>query len=152
MFAKVVKKLKSKVVNNIVRAVIEVYLKDEQQQIVFTLPGYESKALDDQKMLAIPTDKSGKMAVFGVPLETDIEDGERRVTATDTSGIVKGKIYLKKDGLIEVGLLSFSSLLKDSFIDLFNAHVHVDSTGGSTLAPSTQVVAATVSTSKLKAE
>ena len=80
---------------------IEIYNKDIAEDVIFTIPGFESLPLKDNNMLCEDVE-GGDRAVFLVPMKTDIEAGERRIYCTTSTGALVSEIYLKKDGKIRI--------------------------------------------------
>lgn len=152
MKPKILKKLKSVVRNSIKYVILEVFKGDPQEQIFYSVPGYEGAPVNDEKCISIPTDKNAKPAAIGVVLKTDIPDGETRISGRTEGGIVKCQLHLKSDGTVEIGLKTFNALVKENFITLFNQHIHsVNVPSAVTLPPTVPVTASTVVTTKLKA-
>ena len=121
-FAKVIK---SKIKSGLKNLLIEILKDDTQEHICLTIPGVESVALKEQKVCLHQTDKNGTSVIFGIPLETDIEDGEMRLTAKDSeSRLTVSSFYMKKDGKIEIGVSNLKKVVNESFLQVYNPHTH----------------------------
>ncbi len=68
---------------------------------VMTLPGFEARPLAGKKCLAFVTPE-GDHYFFGLPLQTDIDEGSTRIFWTDANGNEKGHILGKADGTLEI--------------------------------------------------
>ena len=122
---KIVKVLKSKIKNGIKKLLVEVLKDDPQWHSSFTLPGIESAPIPGEKVFLQATDKNGKMVSFGVPLKTDIDDGELRLNGRTDKGIVKCSLFLKKDGTVELGFSNLKKVVNEDFMLTYNNHTHV---------------------------
>lgn len=132
----IVKAIKSAIKNGLKRLLVEVLLDDSQEHTVFTMPGIETIPLKDEKCLLIPLDKTGKAVVLGVQLKTDIKDGEIKINGRSETGIIKGSLYIKNDGQIEIGLTNFQGVVTELFKNFYDTHTHnVDISKAITLAP-----------------
>jgi hypothetical protein len=77
-----------------------VFDNDTAEELLYTLPGFESIPLADDPLLSERL-SNGDSAIFLTPLKTDIKPGERRIYATDSSGNVKSEIFMDKDGTVK---------------------------------------------------
>ncbi len=124
MRPKIVTVLKHAVLKGIIRLLVEVFKNDSQEFSYITMPNFESIPVKNQKTLLIPLDNKGRAVCIGVPLETDITNGETKIKGTTENGELKGQIYIKNDGSIEIGLDALKPVITDLFKIFYDAHVH----------------------------
>lgn len=86
---------------------------DTQENIIYTLEGFESLPLTGSKKIILKT-QSGEYIATLSPLKTGIEQGERRINATMLDGEEVASIYLKKTGEIELKNNALISRLKET--------------------------------------
>lgn len=118
---------------------------DNRECKVIAPHGIDSHPVGDMIALYAETSVNGKNVIIGYISKNAIADiGELRMYSTDSDGVEQNYIYLKNDGDIEVGgnadnMVRFSQLesafnqLKgdlNSFITVFNTHVHSGVTTG----------------------
>jgi len=72
---------------------------DLRERALVTVPGYESIPQKGEKTVEIDADRCDASVVIGVSHpSTDLEPGERRISAKDSSGEVVSTITLKANG------------------------------------------------------
>lgn len=110
---------------------VEVFKDDIKEDVFFTLPGFESRPLDGDNVL-MEALTGGDKAVFMVALKSDLKVGERRIYATDSSGVVKSEILMLEDGTVQQkndkisvtidpnGKIEIKNLTSDDLIKLVN--------------------------------
>jgi hypothetical protein len=154
MVSSIVTAIKSSVKDGLKRLLVEVFKGDPQWHNIYTLPGIETAPVKDEKCLLIPLDKSGKSAVFGVTLKTDIADGEVKINGRNSAGQVRGFVYLKDDGSIHMGLNNFVPVVTEGFKPGYDTHSHTVVVGTATLqtSPPTVGMLDTALSSKVKVE
>jgi hypothetical protein len=127
--------------------------------------GIDSNPIKDMVALFSPTGENGKDVIVGYINKNRIADvGETRLFSTDANGVLKMYVHVKNNGTIEFGgnsdnLVRFSELqtgfdnLKtdlNTFISVFNAHVHPTPSGvSSPTATQGTVSAASISGAKI---
>lgn len=79
----------------------EVYKNDAGEDVIFSLPGFESIPIKTQKMITTKL-QGGDNAVFLAPMKSDLKAGERRIYSTDSNGTVKSEILLLDDGTAQM--------------------------------------------------
>ena len=146
--------IKSVIRDGLKRLLVEVLKGDSQYHTAYTLPGIETTPVKGEKVLFIPLDKSGKSAVFGVTLKTNIADGEVKINGRNSAGQVRGFIYLKDDGKIHLGLNNFVPVVTEGFKPGYDTHFHTVVVGPATLqtSPPTVGMLDTALSSKVKVE
>lgn len=149
--AKIVKVIKSKEKDGIKQLQVEALENDVQEHYSYTMPGFESIALPDDKTMLMPLDKKGKYALLAIPLKTSIKDGEIKINCRSIDGSLKGSIYLKEDGSVELGIKNFKAVILETFQTIFNSHTHPDPTSGTT-GPPTAVMTSQHISKKVKVE
>ncbi len=122
--ARIVESIKSAVKNGIKKLLVEVLKDDPQEHTVFSLPGIETAPVKGEKCLSIPTDISGKDAILGIVLKTDITDGEVKINGRNSAGQVLGFFYLKDDGQIQLGSQNFVPVVTEGFKPGYDTHTH----------------------------
>lgn len=86
---------------------------DTQENIIYTIEGFESLPLSGNKKIILPT-QSGEHIVTLSPLKTNIQQGERRINATTLEGVETASFYLKQNGEIELKNNTLTSKLKET--------------------------------------
>ena len=144
--------LSSKIETYII-GIIESRIQERIQSLLYAPSGDDSPPLIEDRVLLIKIDGSGKNIVAGVLSKSQgAEPGEKKLYSRDSNGDAQAIIYLKSDGTIEInGNADFAVAFNDlktgfdqlktdlnTFISVFNAHVHSGvTTGGGLSAIST---------------
>ena len=146
---KIVKVLSTEKVDTDIIAKVEEYDNDFSENIVWTLPNFESRPLSENQVLMAKTDKRGENAILLIPLETDINEGETRIKSTDSNGNEKLNIHLKDNGKLQISnnTNELITVLSDLVNELISALV-ITSIGSQPFVPDT-IAALTLLKSKI---
>jgi len=122
---KIVKVLDTEKIDGDVVATTEFYEGDTSENIVYTVPNFQSIPLKDDEILALQLDKSGEVAIALIPLETDINKGETKIVWRDSDGNVKGSLHGKDDGKLAISneTEELITVLSDLLTELLAARV-----------------------------
>ena len=130
---------------------------DVQSSLVSAPYGVDSNPVKDMVALYSSTGKDGKTVIIGYINKNSIANiGELRLFSTNSDAEEQNYIYLKNDGIIEVGgntdnLVRFSDLKVafDLFVNNFNTHTHLSSAPGTPTPPPVVPSTANIDSAKI---